>query len=112
MRIQVVTLFPDEFRPLVGLGVTGRAIEAGTVKLELLNPRDFARDRHRTVDDRPYGGVGLASLKDLVELAEHVRCKGVDALALTVEVDAGDSDPVDGEVEVFHFVHVHLVHGT
>jgi len=56
MRIQVITLFPEEFRPLVGLGVTGRAISAGRVQLELLNPRDFAQDRHRTVDDRPYGG--------------------------------------------------------
>lgn len=56
MRIQVVTLFPEEFRPLVGLGVTGRAIRAGRVTLEVLNPRDFATDRHRSVDDRPYGG--------------------------------------------------------
>lgn len=56
MRIQVITLFPDEFRPLVDLGVTGRAIRDGDVGLELLNPRDFAIDRHRTVDDRPYGG--------------------------------------------------------
>jgi tRNA (guanine37-N1)-methyltransferase len=56
MRIQVITLFPDEFRPLVGLGVTGRALASGKAQLELLNPRDFARDRHRTVDDRPYGG--------------------------------------------------------
>jgi tRNA (guanine37-N1)-methyltransferase len=56
MRIQVITLFPEEFRPLVDLGVTGRAIREGAVKLELLNPRDFATDRHRTVDDRPYGG--------------------------------------------------------
>src|SRR5210317_1104990 len=56
MRIQVITLFPQQFRPLVGLGVTGRAIDTGQVQLELLNPRDFARDKHRTVDDRPYGG--------------------------------------------------------
>ena len=56
MHIQVVTLFPEEFRPLVNLGVTGRAIREGTVTLELVNPRDFAPDRHRTVDDRPYGG--------------------------------------------------------
>jgi len=56
MRIQVITLFPEEFRPLVGLGVTGRALDSGQVQLELLNPREFARDRHRTVDDRPYGG--------------------------------------------------------
>jgi len=56
MRIQVITLFPEEFTPLVSLGVTGRGIKSGIVNLELLNPRDFAADRHRTVDDRPYGG--------------------------------------------------------
>jgi tRNA (guanine37-N1)-methyltransferase len=56
MRVQVITLFPEEFTPLVSLGVTGRGISSGKVELELLNPRDFASDRHRTVDDRPYGG--------------------------------------------------------
>jgi len=56
MDIQVITLFADEFRPLVDLGVTGRAIREGAVTLGLINPRDFAVDRHRTVDDRPYGG--------------------------------------------------------
>ncbi len=56
MEIQVITLFPEEFRPLVDLGVTGRAIRDGLVRLELVNPRDFAVDRHRSVDDRPYGG--------------------------------------------------------
>ena len=56
VRIQVITLFPEEFTPLVSLGVTGRGISSGRVILELLNPRDFAADRHRTVDDRPYGG--------------------------------------------------------
>lgn len=56
MEIQVVTLFPDEFRSLVGIGVTGRAIRDGVVQLNLINPRDHALDRHRTVDDRPYGG--------------------------------------------------------
>jgi tRNA (guanine37-N1)-methyltransferase len=56
MRIQVITLFPEAFTPLVSLGVTGRGISSGKVSLELLNPREFATDRHRTVDDRPYGG--------------------------------------------------------
>jgi tRNA (guanine37-N1)-methyltransferase len=56
MKITVITLFPEAFRSLVGLGVTGRAIDDGKVTLDILNPRDFARDRHRTVDDRPYGG--------------------------------------------------------
>jgi tRNA (guanine37-N1)-methyltransferase len=56
MDIQVITLFPDEFRPLVDLGVTGRALRENQVRLKVINPRDFAQDRHRTVDDRPYGG--------------------------------------------------------
>jgi len=56
MEIQVITLFAAEFGPLVDLGVTGRALRAGQVKMSTVNPRDFAVDRHRTVDDRPYGG--------------------------------------------------------
>ena len=56
MNIQVITLFPGQFRALVDLGVTGRAIRDGVVGLKTINPREFAKDRHRGVDDRPYGG--------------------------------------------------------
>ena len=56
MRIDVITLFPDSLEGLTGLGVTGRAIREGQVQLKTWNPRDWATDRHRTVDDRPYGG--------------------------------------------------------
>jgi tRNA (guanine37-N1)-methyltransferase len=56
MKIHVITLFPEEFRRTVDIGVTGRAIREGRVQLETWNPREFAGDRHRTVDDRPYGG--------------------------------------------------------
>ncbi len=56
MRIDVITLFPEAMVDLTGLGVTGRAIKDGRVELITWNPRDFAEDRHRTVDDRPYGG--------------------------------------------------------
>jgi len=56
MRIDVITLFPESLEGLTGLGVTGRAIREGRVALKTWNPRDFATDRHRTVDDRPYGG--------------------------------------------------------
>jgi len=56
MRIDVITLFPESLEGLAGLGVTGRAIREGQVVLKTWNPRDFASDRHRTVDDRPYGG--------------------------------------------------------
>ena len=56
MRIDVITLFPESLGELTGLGVTGRAIRDGRVELKTWNPRDLATDRHRTVDDRPYGG--------------------------------------------------------
>lgn len=52
----VVTLFPDMFKALTEFGVTGRAIDRQLLKLSLQNPRDFATDVHKTVDDRPYGG--------------------------------------------------------
>lgn len=52
----VVTLFPEMFRAAADAGILGRAIHTGLVNLQLFNPRAFAVDRHRTVDDRPYGG--------------------------------------------------------
>lgn len=55
-RFDVITLFPEAFRAMAGLGVTGRAFESGLALLETWNPREDATDRHRTVDDRPYGG--------------------------------------------------------
>lgn len=56
MRFDVVTLFPEMFRAMIGNGVTGRAFDRGQAELALWNPRDYTRDVHRTVDDRPYGG--------------------------------------------------------
>ncbi|MEZ5583777.1 MAG: tRNA (guanosine(37)-N1)-methyltransferase TrmD [Candidatus Competibacteraceae bacterium] len=56
MRVDVITLFPEMFAPLIQSGVTGRAHEHGLMELILWNPRDAVHDRHRTVDDRPYGG--------------------------------------------------------
>ncbi|MCY3690255.1 MAG: tRNA (guanosine(37)-N1)-methyltransferase TrmD [Gammaproteobacteria bacterium] len=56
MRVDIVTLFPEMFTALSEYGVTGRAVGQGLVELAYWNPRDYARDRHRTVDDRPFGG--------------------------------------------------------
>lgn len=56
LRFGVVTLFPEMFDALIDFGVTGRAIREGIVELGFWNPRDHAQDRHRSVDDRPYGG--------------------------------------------------------
>ncbi|MCH9672271.1 MAG: tRNA (guanosine(37)-N1)-methyltransferase TrmD [Gammaproteobacteria bacterium] len=55
MRFGAVSIFPGMFDAL-RVGITGRAIEQGLVSLECWDPRDYATDRHRTVDDRPYGG--------------------------------------------------------
>ncbi|MCG3200401.1 MAG: tRNA (guanine-N(1)-)-methyltransferase [Gammaproteobacteria bacterium] len=55
-RIGVVTLFPAMLRALTEFGVSGRAVTSGLVELRTWNPRDYATDRHRSVDDRPYGG--------------------------------------------------------
>lgn len=56
MYIQVVSLFPDLVRAIALYGVTSRALRSGRLKLGLQDPRAFADDVHRTVDDRPYGG--------------------------------------------------------
>jgi tRNA (guanine37-N1)-methyltransferase len=56
VRINVVTLFPQMLAALTEEGVVARALKQGLLGLELWNPRDFTQDRHRTVDDRPYGG--------------------------------------------------------
>ncbi len=56
MRIDVVTLFPEFFNGPLDCGLMLRAREAGIVSVCLHNPRDAATDKHRTVDDRPYGG--------------------------------------------------------
>ncbi len=68
MRIDVVTLFPEFVRGVVEHGVCGRARERGLFELGLWNPRDYTSDRHRTVDDRPYGGG-----PGMVMLAEPLR---------------------------------------
>jgi tRNA (guanine37-N1)-methyltransferase len=56
MQIAVVSLFPEMFSAVTDHGVTGRAVEQGLVSVSCCNPRDYTGDRHRTVDDRPYGG--------------------------------------------------------
>lgn len=56
MRFDVVTLFPEMFAAVADHGITRRARELGLWQLATWNPRDFTADRHRTVDDRPFGG--------------------------------------------------------
>ena len=56
MKFTVITILPELVEPALAAGVVGRANEAGTIAVTTINPRDFTHDRHRTVDDTPYGG--------------------------------------------------------
>src|SRR5205823_1023705 len=56
LEVHIITIFPDFFRGLLDYGIVRRAREAGLVKIEIHDLRAFTRDRHRTVDDRPFGG--------------------------------------------------------
>lgn len=56
MRIDVISLFPPMFEAVTGYGISGRAIDQALLSVQLWNPRDFTTDKHRNVDDRPYGG--------------------------------------------------------
>lgn len=71
MRIDVITLFPELVEQVIGYGVVGRAAEQKLLELHCWNPRDYTRDRHRTVDDRPYGG-GPGMLMKVQPLADTI----------------------------------------
>jgi len=67
MHFSILTLFPEFFDSFLSCGLMAKAVEAGVVAVDRINPRDFATDRHHTVDDRPYGGgpgmvMGLPTL--------------------------------------------------
>lgn len=69
---KVITLFPEMFSAVTDYGVVGRAVKSSLVKLECINPREFTLDRHRTVDDRPYGG-GPGMLMKVEPLDKAIR---------------------------------------
>ena len=72
MNFVVLTIFPDMCRPFWEYGIVRRAIEGGQITAEAMDIRDFAHDRHRTTDDRPYGG-GCGMVMKPEPLAESLR---------------------------------------
>jgi tRNA (guanine37-N1)-methyltransferase len=75
MRFDVVTIFPAMFAPVFEQGVVGRAIERGLIELHAHDLRDHTRDRHRQVDDMPFGGGPGMVLKPepAIEAVESIR---------------------------------------
>ncbi len=69
-QARVLTIFPAMFPGPLGLSLAGKAVERGVWALEVLDIRDFARDRHRSVDDAPFGGgAGMVMRPDVVDSA-------------------------------------------
>lgn len=89
-RVGVVSLFPELVEPVVRYGVVGRARDRGLLSLEHVTPRDFTADRHRTVDDRPYGGgpgmvLKYEPMRDAVRALRARLPAGVRELLLTAQ---------------------------
>lgn len=88
MRIDVITLFPEMIEGLRLGGITARALERGLVDLVCWNPRDYTTDRHRTVDDRPYGGgpgmvMKVEPLRQAIATARAAAPAGAPVIYLT-----------------------------
>jgi len=83
-RASVLTLFPEMFPGPLGQSLAGRALEAGRWALDTVQIRDFAHDRHRTVDDTPFGGgAGMVLRPDVVDAAVASAADGRPVICLT-----------------------------
>ncbi|QEH20333.1 tRNA (guanosine(37)-N1)-methyltransferase TrmD [Histophilus somni] len=88
MWIGIISLFPEMFKAITEYGVTGRAIRQNLLEIQYWNPRDFTFDKHKTVDDRPYGGgpgmlMMVQPLRDAIHCAKSVAGDGVKVIYLS-----------------------------
>lgn len=100
IRFDVVTLFPDFIRAVVSYGIAARACERGLLRLVTWNPRDYARDRHRSVDDRPYGGgpgmvMKVEPLRDAIRAARAAVADRASVICLSPQGPPLDQARVD-----------------
>ena len=69
-HVNILTLFPEMFPAMLGQSLAGKALERGDWSYSLINPRDFAEDKHKSVDDTPFGGgAGMVLRADILEKA-------------------------------------------
>src|SRR3954468_17800565 len=88
LRIDVLTLFPEMFAPVLGTSIPKRAADKGLVEYRLTNIRDFATDAHKSVDDKPFGGgpgmvMMCQTVFDAVESAEKQDPRPATRILLT-----------------------------
>src|SRR5258708_33693043 len=88
LRIDILTLFPEMFGPILGTSIPKRAAEKGLVSYHLTNFRDFATDAHKSVDDKPFGGgpgmvMMCQTVFDAVEHAENQDDRPPERILLT-----------------------------
>lgn len=70
MTVNIVTLFPEFFESPLKASLLGKAVDSGIVKVNLVNPRDFSTNKHKKVDDHPYGGgAGMVMMVEPIALA-------------------------------------------
>ncbi len=76
MRIDIITLFPEMFEPVFGDSIIGRARQSGAVEIHTHQLRDYAFDKHRRVDDTPYGGgMGMLMKAEPIALCFEAICE-------------------------------------
>ena len=88
MFIGIISLFPEMFKAITEFGVTGRAVKQNLLQMRYYNPRDFTHDKHKTVDDRPYGGgpgmlMMVQPLRDAIRMAKTEAGEGVKVIYLS-----------------------------
>ncbi len=101
IRFSSISLFPEMFKAISDYGVVGRAVKANKIALDCINPRDFTQDRHRTVDDRPYGGGPgmLMKIEPLQQAIQAAKTSRSDASGSNIsDSDVSDSDVSDSNV--------------
>jgi tRNA (guanine37-N1)-methyltransferase len=116
MRFDIITIFPELFTGVLECGILRRAIQAGLVEIQVVNLRDFAADKHKSVDDRPYGGgEGMVFMPGPLFAAVEF-CRGADTprspdCRVVLTTPQGRIWTQDVAVEFSGFQHVVLICG-
>ncbi|HDX1179053.1 TPA: tRNA (guanosine(37)-N1)-methyltransferase TrmD [Pasteurella multocida] len=88
MLVGIISVFPEMFKAITEFGVTGRAVKQNLLQVRCWNPRDFTHDKHKTVDDRPYGGgpgmlMMVQPLRDAIQAAKAEVGEGAKVIYLS-----------------------------